>query len=266
MGQIFDKYRIILDQSFEYVIKWRSRNLELESSILTSTILRLHARSHLIANEILHLCEAGYADGALSRWRSLYELSCICLFITKYGDECAERYAYHSVIDMNNYFQEYEKYKTKLQKPHANLHQKNIKFTENIKQKYEKEFHSPYGWAKKYLGSDRASFKSIEENVGLDHYRFLYKQASFGIHTSYLNLTDNLGVHDSKEEMLIVGPSSSGVALPIRCAIESLIHITENFSNLSVLEIEDVLHIKIFEHYQREIEQILLDIQNKGNF
>ena len=34
----------------------------------------------------------GFADGAYSRWRSLYELNIIASFISKYGEEVAEAY------------------------------------------------------------------------------------------------------------------------------------------------------------------------------
>lgn len=39
-----------------------------------ATLVKLHARSILISNEIVTLVRGGYADGAHARWRSLYEL------------------------------------------------------------------------------------------------------------------------------------------------------------------------------------------------
>ena len=42
--------------------------------------------------EILCLMQNGFADGALARWRSLYELSVVACFISQFGEEVAKSY------------------------------------------------------------------------------------------------------------------------------------------------------------------------------
>jgi hypothetical protein len=46
-------------------------------------LIKIHARAIQVANEILTLLKAGYADGANGRWRTLYELTPLFLFLRK---------------------------------------------------------------------------------------------------------------------------------------------------------------------------------------
>jgi hypothetical protein len=62
------------------------KNLAFEAAIC------LHAKSLLIAQEIICLLQGGFADGALARWRSLHEASITANFIVKHGNETAQRY------------------------------------------------------------------------------------------------------------------------------------------------------------------------------
>ena len=66
---------------------------EREKSIHKYTALKyIHGRGLQQFLEIITLMKNGFADGAYSRWRSLYELNIIASFISKYGEEVAESY------------------------------------------------------------------------------------------------------------------------------------------------------------------------------
>ena len=68
-------------------------NKEREKSIHKYTALKyIHGRGLQQFLEIITLMKNGFADGAYSRWRSLYELNIIASFISKYGEEVAEAY------------------------------------------------------------------------------------------------------------------------------------------------------------------------------
>ena len=69
------EYGVIVSDSY------RQKN---PNDIKFETLLRLHARSCQIACEILELIRAGFADGAMARWRSLYEISVLANFLEKY--------------------------------------------------------------------------------------------------------------------------------------------------------------------------------------
>lgn len=54
-----------------------------EGDYLFDALRRLHARGCKVGMEILTLLEAGYADGAFARWRSLHETAATAYFINK---------------------------------------------------------------------------------------------------------------------------------------------------------------------------------------
>lgn len=63
-----------------------------EVSYLYQALSNIHGRALQIYAEIMCLNKNGYADGAYARWRSLYELSVIATFISKYGEKVAEAF------------------------------------------------------------------------------------------------------------------------------------------------------------------------------
>ena len=59
---LFSTYEVLLSCSLDMMKLWRSKN-DTSENILTSTLLRLHAKGYLIAKEILYLCQR-----RLCRW------------------------------------------------------------------------------------------------------------------------------------------------------------------------------------------------------
>lgn len=255
--ELFLTYEILLSCCLDTVKSWRSRN-DTGKDILASTLLRLHAKGYLIAKEVLYLCQGGYPDGALARWRSLHEITCTSLFILKYGEECAERFVHHSIADEINFFKTHDTYKHRLKVKAQYDKDEHKQLTDFLDSKYEKDFKKPYGWARKFIKGepDRLNFAKIEKDVYLDHYRFFYANASHGIHGSFLHLIDNLSIRECKEDILLVGQSNSGMALPISCASISLSIITSKFLSMNS-EVEDLISIKVIDHYRKEIERII---------
>lgn len=256
---LFSTYEILLHCCLDILKLWRSRN-DTSENILTSTLLRLHAKGYLIAKEILYLCQGGYSDGALARWRSLHEVTCISLFISKYGNECAEQFVHHSIVDEINYFETHHKYKDRLKVKAEYDQSEHEKLAIFLNEKYGENFKKPYGWANKFLTDkpkQRISFAMIEKDVDLDHYRFFYANASQGIHGAFLHLIDNLGIRESKTDVLLVGQSDSGMALPISCASLSLSIITTKIISINC-QIEDTVSIKVIDYYRQKIEEIIV--------
>ena len=201
---------------------------------------------------------SAYPDGALARWRSLHEITCTSLFILKYGEECAERFVHHSIADEINFFKTHDTYKDRLKVKAQYDKDEHKQLTAFLESKYEKDFKKPYGWARKFIKGkpDRLNFAKIEKDVYLDHYRFFYANASHGIHGSFLHLIDNLGLRECEEDILLVGQSNSGMALPISCASISLSIITSKFLSMNS-EVEDLISVKVIDHYRKEIERII---------
>src|SRR5208282_6072349 len=80
------------------------------SDFAFEVLTRLHARSCQIASEVLSLLLAGHADGAMARWRSLHEISVVCSFISKHGNELAERYLLHQCVESYKAAAQYQEY------------------------------------------------------------------------------------------------------------------------------------------------------------
>ena len=121
------------------------------------TLTRLHARSVQVAYEVLSLLRSGFADGAHARWRTIHEISVVGLFINKYGQDVAERYLLHEVIESYKAMNQYQKYCARLgQQPYAVDELNSIKSTrDKLVDKYGKDYCVQYGWANNAL--DRKS-------------------------------------------------------------------------------------------------------------
>lgn len=57
----------------------------------------------------------GFADAAHARWRALHEVNVTARFIAKYGQECAERFYFHDIVDSYNGMRELNKYAIRFQ-------------------------------------------------------------------------------------------------------------------------------------------------------
>ena len=60
--------------------------------VVFDTLAHLQPRALLIASEIQCLLRGGFADGAMTRWRSLHEVVTTAIFIKKHGSESALKY------------------------------------------------------------------------------------------------------------------------------------------------------------------------------
>lgn len=79
------------------------------SDSLLGVLMRHHANACRITGEIIVLLKNGYADGALARWRTLFEIFITCLVIKKYGKEAAEDYIRHGIVKSVEGMEEYQK-------------------------------------------------------------------------------------------------------------------------------------------------------------
>ena len=85
------------------------------NDIVFDIVIRHHARACHIAQEILCLLKSGFSDAAHARWRALHEVNCTAMFIAKHGQECAERFYFHDVVDSYDAMCEHKKHEERLQ-------------------------------------------------------------------------------------------------------------------------------------------------------
>ena len=196
-------------------------------------LTHLHARACQIASEVFVLLKKGYADGAHARWRSLHEIAVIGSFINKHGNETAERYLLHDVIESHRIIKQYIEYSeplklTPLKKDE--IDSVNKKYLDLI-DRYGNDFKNNYGWAALALKKKNPNFCDIEKDTGLDIYRPYYKLASHNVHANPKSINFKLGLISNNQNVLLAGPSNTGFTDPAQDAVMSLNQITTTLLN-----------------------------------
>jgi hypothetical protein len=196
---------------------------------LIDVLARSHARACQIAEEILTLLEAGFADGAMARWRTMHEIAVVASFIATHGEEMAERYVSHQAIESKRAADDYQRCQPRL--GYEPLPDKDIKAAQKaydaVIAKYGPEFaRGDYGWARRHLGKPKApTFKDIESAVQIDHFRAHYRLASHNVHANPKGVFFKLGIL-AESQVLLAGPSNAGLADPGHGAALSLLRVT----------------------------------------
>lgn len=186
---------------------------------------RLHARACQIAQEVLTLLSAGYADGAMGRWRSLHEVTVVAGFIGP-DEDLAERYRLHEDVEALKAARRYSEYAVRLGcEPLSDTEIDQQKAAvAKLKQRFGQDYCGSYGWASGKLGKG-VSFDRIEKAVGLNHLRPYYQLASHTVHGNPKGVFFRLGLND-QDSILLAGPSSIGLADAGQCTAISLQQIT----------------------------------------
>lgn len=108
----FQKLEMLRQISIEAGMEFQKHFLtipEYETDPLLGVLMRQHANACRITGEIILLLKGGYPDGALARWRSLFEVAVTCLFINKYGRDAAIDYIRHGRVKAVEGMEEYQK-------------------------------------------------------------------------------------------------------------------------------------------------------------
>jgi len=191
---------------------------------LFDVIRRMHGRACLVSEEVLLLLKNGYADGAMSRWRTLHEINVITKFIHQNGNTLAKRYLDSEVIDSKQILRNYERYENKLGL--IPLTDDEINDLENIveeyKKKYGKEFDNLYGWAKSVFPKGRITIPRIEKKVNLSYLRPYYQMACHPIHAGIKGVMFQLGLLTIDEDHILTGQTDMGLADPGMLTVHSL--------------------------------------------
>lgn len=225
-------------------------------------LIKLHGRAIHVSNEISVLIKAGYADGAMARWRSLHELSVVTLFLFDNNDNISKRYLDHVCVKNYKESVDYRKYYKKLN--YAALGRKVIidinKDYKRVKSLYGKDFNDDYGWIPKSILKNR-NFRSLEDHVKLDILRPFYRMASNAVHSGAKGFY-RLGLsEDLQESFLLTGPSAYGLADPLQNSAMSLLHITLSVLNLSP-DFNSALNMKAMFEWSIEIPTLVAQIED----
>ena len=178
-------------------------------------MIKLYVRACQVADEIICLLGGGFADGAMARWRTLHEITSVAFLIEQNGEELAESYVAHQIVESRKAARQYEEYRERLGlTPIDVLDLQQIeKDYAALIAKYGNEFGSDQGWAAKTLGIQRPKISDIQRAAQLDHLGPYYRMASHNVHANPKGVFFKLGLIGDEQTML-AGPSNAGLADP----------------------------------------------------
>lgn len=178
-----------LDFLRNIVLEWSCEAVELRSGPYANpntsfALNKLVARAYEVVGEIVTLARAGYADGALARWRSLHEVCVIAMFLGKQSDRCARMYLSHHQVEelrllevdrasgaANSNDSQNDRYL-------VHLRRQKVAMTNT----FGAAFAGDYGWASIELGRAKTTFRELESHVGLEMLRHGYQRANSTVH------------------------------------------------------------------------------------
>lgn len=192
---------------------------------LLHVLIRLHARACTVADEVLTLLQAGFADAAMARWRTLHEIAVTSLFLREHGEPAAERFIAHEVIDALKAASLHQKHARRLGL--NRLHRRDVDRLRRLVKKrvatYGPSFKRPYGWAANGPNDHVRGFEDIEKRTSLPHWRPSYKSASHRVHATPNAIFDWIALHGPDA---LGGRSMLGVADPGQRTAISLNQVT----------------------------------------
>ena len=230
-------------------------------------LMAIHARGCQTARAILALLRSGFADDAHARWRTLHELAVVCNFISEHGDDVAERYLLHEVVEQRKLARAYKKHEIRAKLDpltRAEIEALDEQYNSLIA-RYGKAFGRDYGWAASALRKERPTFVALEEAVEMDHLRPYYQMANQNVHPNSHAAFFKLGLDETGQgEVLLAGPSSLGLADPGHGAALSLTQITAALVTTVSPTIDGVVGLMIVNLMQHETGDAFLDAHKRA--
>ena len=203
-------------------------NLDFVMSNLCGRALQQYA-------EIICLLRNGFADGAMARWRSMYEIETVITFISNYGEELAKSYV--------------ENYKSDDKYNWA----RNANCFESLK------------------NNKRISFNMLLKETNIDNDqegRRLYDLSNQLLHPSSKGTFSRLGLNANDIDRIISGRLNTGMSLPAQCAAFSLYRILSTYfilsQDMATMINSVVLYkwVEIIREYYSEIDDSPVDPDN----
>ena len=162
-----------------------------EQDYVFEAMTHLHAKALLVTAEIICLLKGGFSDGALTRWRTLYETSVVAFLIRQEGQELAMRYLAHSRVQAWNEVQDEEVETDERQRLKAQA--------EYAIENFGPELNRRNGWACAITGRKSPTFEKLAELAGMADGKTLYHHASRHVHSNHRAFDELLGMCEAQE-------------------------------------------------------------------
>jgi hypothetical protein len=254
---------IASEMGAEFNNKYHDESLSKKDYVL-HVLIPIHARSCQVGFEILTLIKSGFADGAHARWRTLHENAVVAFMIAKHGQDIAERYYLHDIIESYKAMLEYQRYCEMLsEEPFSSEELEKAKLSrDTLITRFGNSFGGQYGWAARVLEKDRVLFSDLEKESGLEHLRPYYRMASINVHANTKAVNYRLGLVPNSEPVLLIGPTDYGFADPANGAAISLMQVTTALLNTKP-SLDHLVRIKILQILSVEIGEEFLKVQRQ---
>ncbi len=272
-GKPLDLLEILLELCLETAILFHENmgaDIAPEKKHLYQVLLRLHARGCQVGAEVLTLLNSGFADGALARWRTLYEITVVAWFIRENGDKVAERYILHDTVESQRAVNAYQRCYKRL--GYSQCSQEEIAEVETafkeLCERFGPNFKEEYGWATEALHKEKPRFVDIENATDFGHWRAHYKLASHNVHAGPKGIVFKLGIpiKTPGKIQLLPGPSDAGFIDPANCTAISLYQLTCTLLAIGVCSNPTWgIIAKILGTLAQEIGQAFLDMDKQSN-
>jgi hypothetical protein len=234
------------------------------NDLVFEALTRAHGRGLLVAGEAINLMKGGYAEGALSRWRTLHEILVITMFIRKHGRDIAERYLLSAHFRSLEAAEQLNKFAER-----ANLGRfsdeeiDRFKATcANVAGRLGQEMYAEFGWARAALTQRGDKWKprleDLEASLGLDHWRPRYKWASQHTHAGHRHAHASLGLVESQSDLILVGQSNSGMVDPLQLVAGHLWSLTATLL-LSRESAETLILSNLLQYLADDVARLALD-------
>jgi Family of unknown function (DUF5677) len=177
-------------------------------------LARLFARATRTAEESFVLLRTGFADGALARWRTLYELAITAEFIAEGGGDTAKRYLAHEEFQAMRTEEISAQYDDEGEtEASREILEGFVRRRVELVAEYGRSFLGEFGWAAESLNHPAPRFSDIEAACDFSSARPLYRRASAFVHAGADGLVGH-GVLPHYRHLLLPGRSNAGLSEP----------------------------------------------------
>ncbi len=260
----FDKLEMLRQISIKAGIEFQKEFLkypEYENDPLLGVLMRQHANACRITGEIIHLLKGGYSDGAIARWRTLFEIAVTSLVLNRHGKECAIDYIKDGKKKSIEGMEEYQKTAEEMKVEPYSKEEMDLAIA--LKEEIKKEIE--YSWAIKYTKFGK--MEKLREYVGLEKWSHYYMLASKIIHADFHEMNSLMAMSEAKENILLVGQSNSGMTEPADITAITLTQITSAFltayiqdENTKIDYNISMLFLSLLNKYSEDIGKEFLEI------
>jgi hypothetical protein len=241
--------------------KSRSR----KNRVLRSLLVRLHARACQITAEIITLMENGFADGAMARWRTLYEVGVVATVIADAGEALARQYIEHEVVESKLAMEEYARCHVGLRfKPFPARERRRVEraFAAAVKA-HGADFGRPYGWAAAHLKKKKVTFRDLEDAAQRSPMRSYYKMASYNVHAdTSKSIFFRLGVIGD-QSIIVAGATDAGFTEPAQNAAIALVQITALLLQDRISNLDAMIQLQALIMIRDEIPDVFVRVAHK---